>query len=141
VTFLKGTFIDSKFGSLDFLAIPNSVWVSNLKSKLEKSWAEQIPYVSKQAYDDATYGYIQPLLKQLGTPPKIRAKRLPVLMSLCKYHQDGTCHDRSDKCRPGVDMLPECYYAPLEESAISLLATEIGRAWDASRYVFIIEGD
>lgn len=105
----------------------------------DTSWESQIPEIPADYFEEAVLGWPLRFRGSLGTPPLIRAKRLPVLEANCKYLQDKSCSDRSEHCRPGSGKLPECYCAPFEKDRVCKVATEVGKAWDKGIYVFVVE--
>lgn len=95
------------------------------------SWGSQIPEVTKAAFDHALHGYMSPLLKEWGTVPTQRGKRLPVVDAKCLSW--AVCAGRSTQCFPNPSM-PICYKSPLGDAA-----THVAKAWAEGRYVFVVK--
>ena len=104
-------------------------------------WEAEIPVVDKMAYTDAINGWAAPFRKALGTPARVRAKRLPIISTLCGEHQQGTCPNRADHCRPGSGKLPRCYEAPFEDASVRNIASIVAEAWDEDRFVIVIRDE
>jgi|JI10StandDraft_1071094.scaffolds.fasta_scaffold464804_2 hypothetical protein len=137
----KGTLDDpERFGKLSFLAsIPTKTNQWGLLGKLrETPWWDEMVEVPNDIYKDAINGWVAPLRKALGTPPRVRAKRLPVISAMCKEYQDKSCPSRTELCRPGTGKMPKCYTAPFEDSETCYVAYDVAEAWDEGRYVFSV---
>lgn len=104
-------------------------------------WGDRIRVVSGEIYTHALYGLTKPLREKLGRPPRFDAKRIPEQDAYCAKLQDGSCAMAGTRCRPGTGELPMCYWSPETEPSIAEAASAIGLAWDAGRYVIVIEGD
>lgn len=104
------------------------------------SWGAQVPEVSGSVLSHALYGHVTPLRRVLGVPPVQRAKRLPLLETLCLERQEGRCPMATEDCFPGSSRLPECYVAPTHDEVLRRLGTMVGRAWGEGRYVFVVLG-
>lgn len=111
-----------------------------LKPLKQTSWAAQIPVVTGEAVSHALHGEPKFLREQLGKPPTIRAKKLPVLQTLCLLAQQNQCVMAKPTCHPGTGELPDCYQAPWEEPITQNLMSVVAKAWDEGRYVFVVEG-
>lgn len=103
------------------------------------TWGDQIVTVSGEALSHALHGRPKPLREQLGHPPELHAKRVPVLERICRLY-GAMCGLSTPFCTPGSGKLPDCYEAPTEDRQMRLIATAIGNAWEEGRYVFVVEG-
>lgn len=140
----KGELPDpERFGKIKFLCpVPSKkdYW-GILGSMRDTLWWPEIISVHKDVYNDAINGWVTPLRKSLGTPPLVRAKRLPVLATMCAEYQDKSCLNRSEYCRPGTGKMPSCYVPPIDSEAARHVATDVAEAWDDGRFVFAIRED
>jgi len=104
------------------------------------SWGDQIPEVTGEALSHALHGHPKPLREQVGNPPLARARRLPVVESMCIERQARTCAAASPACHPGSGSMPECYSAPARREDLRLAASAVARAWAEGRHVFVVVG-
>lgn len=99
------------------------------------SWGDQIPIISGEMWTYALHGHTHPLRQKLGSPPVVRAKRLPVVDRECS---DFKCALRTELCLPGSGKLPNCYQSPWRE--MHRLTYALATAWDEGRYVVVVSG-
>jgi hypothetical protein len=105
----------------------------------DTEWGSQIVVVPGNILSEALHGRAFPLLKLLGNPPRIRAKKISKEAGLCSLFVSRACGFGTINCRPGVG-LPICYEAP-GTIEVSLRATAVAQAWNENRYVIVVEGD
>lgn len=103
----------------------------------DTAWGDELQIVPAEPLSHALHGWTVPLLRVLGTPPKVRARRFPEKEGRCALHQ--SCVMAKDYCRPGPK-LPDCYEAPLDDPGASHLASMVALAWRDGRYVLLVEG-
>jgi len=133
-----------RFGKVKVLyatPLPQDHW-GVLAPFRKSSWGAQIPTVTGEALSLALHGYPKELRKQLGRPPRVRARMLPALERFCRDHpnMNGGCDIAGDICTPSSGKLPQCFEAPTEDMELRNMATKIARAWDEDRYVFVVKG-
>jgi hypothetical protein len=103
-------------------------------------WGNQIPVVTGEVLSHALHGRPKPLLQMLGNPPKGRLSKLSLVEKMCLEAQTNICNMQTPNCYPGSDCLPDCYVSPVGSREIRALATVVAKAWDESRYVFVVSG-
>lgn len=118
---------------------PNSPWGA-LTPLMGSSWSGQIPVVSGEILSHALHGLSKPLWEALGVPPRVRALRVALKARRCVEYQERVCEHASAVCVPGSSKLPGCYVAPFPDLDLRRVASEVGKAWDEGRYVFVVDG-
>ena len=116
---------------------PNNPWGVFLPLK-DTIWGEHIQIVTGAAMSHAMHGWATPLVRELGIPPLVRAKRIPELDGRCALMK--TCISAGVECRPGVK-LPLCYEPPKLVPDVARLAYAVAIAWRNGRHVIIIQGE
>lgn len=106
----------------------------------ETPWASQIPIVSGEALSHALHGEPKFLRQQLGNPPRVRAKKLPIQHSMCALAQQNQCVIAKPTCHPGSGEMPECYQAPWDDLETQNMMTVVAKAWNDGHYVFVVDG-
>ncbi len=101
----------------------------------QSAWGKQIPIVTGEVWSLALHGRTRPLRLLLGSPPRVRANRLPVAERACIM---PNCVLRGVHCIPGSGKLPNCYQPQSPE--LRRLQYAVGMAWDEGRYVIVVEG-
>jgi hypothetical protein len=135
-SFRRFTVADERLGDVHLLVpFPSaeSPWGA-LEPLQDTEWGAEIPAVSGAALSDALHGWALPLMRQIGVPPQIHAKRISEDAGRCAL--SAGCIGSEPHCRPGPD-LPECYEAP---GAHTGLTTAVALAWAEGRYVVVVEG-
>lgn len=94
-------------------------------------WEAQIQVVTGEALSHALHGWATPLVRELGSPPYVRADRVPPEAGRCALY--GACVGSSRFCRPGPKT-PECY-----ESAVPV-GSRVALAWREGRHVVVVQG-
>lgn len=105
------------------------------------SWQKGITEVSGAAMSHALHGYVHPLVRELGRPPRANGKHVNDAEGACALHQGCIGWD-TGHCRPGgkakKDQLgpPGCYEAPI--MGASLIATRVCLAWKEGRHTIVV---
>lgn len=101
-------------------------------------WGDLIPEVSGESFSHATYKRVQPLLKELGPPPKTLYARIQNPHRLCDTR--GVCISyKEGKCHPHKKV-PSCYVAPGLTVEQQLAVHHVMTAWKQDRYVIVVIG-
>jgi len=101
-------------------------------------WGSFITTVSGEAMSQARYGYSAPLMREIGTHPQERARRMSEKEGRCANFTG--CAGAGPTCRPGKK-LPDCYEPPeIEDVDLLMLVTALALAWRDGWYVVVVEG-
>lgn len=137
--FHEFTLKDTYRGDVDLLvAVPDETPWGPLAPLIGTPWADEIAVVSGEALSHAMHGFPDPLLAEIGSPPKRRARRMNPTSVRCALM--GTCPTATNACIPGAGM-PGCYEAPLLDVGPKEVAEIVARAWQEGRYVVVVVGD
>lgn len=101
----------------------------------DTAWGRQVAIVSGEALSHAMHGWATPLVREIGVPPRVRAKRVPEVCALnrsCLGFKAGIC-------QPGPD-LPDCYEPPGLEGPLRSAVTQVALAWREGRFVVVVNG-
>lgn len=121
------------------IALPTEDHLWGVLAPLQNTpWGEQIQVVDGGDLSHALHGYATPLVRNLGSPPRRRARRMPADSVRCALRD--SCPMAADHCVPGPGM-PGCYQPPAPEPEILALAAVVARAWAEGRYVMVVEGE
>lgn len=117
-------------------AVPKGAGWGCLACLQNTPWGDQIPQVSRKAMEEALYGHLQPLMKELGSPPNGRMLKLPGHAWRCSMEQE--CHLAGPECYPCKKM-PICYDAAGVSGVEKDTRSMVARYWAEGRFVFTVE--
>lgn len=100
-------------------------------------WGDLLQTIDGEVLSHALHGYVMPLVRQLGVPPKVLAKRVPKDYRRCAIASQ--CITASIDCEPGEN-LPGCYVPPNMDPGAIRAAALVAQAWAEGRYVIIVTG-
>lgn len=100
-------------------------------------WGDQIYAISGEVLSHALHGHVMPLMRALGTPPLVRARRLPPEYQECALIK--SCILSGPECKPG-STVPACYTPPVLPPEAQQAASVVALAWKEGRHVVVVEG-
>lgn len=130
---------DDKWGRPKFVkALPKKGEAWGFLAPLKGSaWSKLINVVPGHIVAHAVRGHATPLMQMLGPDPR----------SCLRLISDGNqcaltkaCVAVGKHCLPSVKV-PDCYEAPSEDLAFSLVASQVVLAWRDGYTVLVVEGD
>lgn len=102
-------------------------------------WEKGIHTVSGDAMSHALHGWVDPLLREIGSEPRQTCKKIPIEVGLCSLYED--CINAQKTCQPKhIQTLPSCYEAPLKDPEQQLILSEIVHQWSNGVFVIVVEG-
>lgn len=110
----------------------------NLSLVKDTVFESYISVVSKNVYEQATYGWGDPLMGEVGPEPRLFTRKMPLPDTFCSRFKDKTCILAQETCYPNKDV-PECYEFDSEDWEKSYLITRIVLAWKENRRVVVIK--
>jgi hypothetical protein len=132
--------IDSKEWARILLLRPiprnDDIW-GDLAPLRDTPWGDVIYEITGEALSHALHGHVMPLMRQLGVPPSVLAKRIPPGYRRCDLHKN--CILAQPVCEPGPE-LPACYVPPGVPIEARQAVSVVALAWKEGRHVVVIEG-
>lgn len=81
-------------------------------------WGSLVREVSGESMAHARHGFSTPLLRELGTPPGVLARRIPVELGRCALSVPNRCAGAGAACRVG-QKTPDCFVAQVEDEELA----------------------
>jgi hypothetical protein len=97
-------------------------------------WEPLFPRVPQEVLDMALRGYVTPLMRVLGPPPKALVKRLPKADTLCAMRD--RCINYKPLCVPGPKV-PECWESSTFPPSEAPLVNYIVRLWKEGTVILV----
>lgn len=104
-------------------------------------WGELVREVSGEAMAHARHGFSTPLLRELGPPPKVLARRIPVEVGWCALSAPNLCAGASTACRVGAKT-PDCFVPRgLDGELAGAVSDLVILIRDGARVVAVVGGE
>ncbi len=95
-----------------------------------------VPCVSLESHHHAVYGWLKPLLQELGNPPDARLRKIQ--NHVCQLANPQDCRIVTRYCVPCAKV-PVCYEAPIEDPQVQQIMTFLVRRWAQGYWCFVLE--
>lgn len=115
-------------------------WGDLAPLRQEPEFAKLIPVVTGEAFSHAMYGWMRPLMDQLGSEPRFKLMKIVEPYNRCSARNDCVMFNK-DVCQPRHPKLPECWSPDVSDHSVIGPMAVVTLAWSEGRYVIVVDGD